>query len=396
MTASKNKVKKLVRSLHRWIGLASGILLLVVALTGSIMAFEEEGREHFQHDYYHLAQTGTERLPVDQLVDTFRVHYPRLKINSIRFKETKDAAFVFFTKERYVFMNPYTSQITADLPLSRDFFSVVRLIHTELYMGPVGKTIVHFNVLLFFIMCISGLILWWPRKWRFFRQAATVNLSVSSKRTNYDLHRVLGFYALPILLIICFTGLFMAFDTTKDLVAFITHNPAPEKDDPPIIQKPAPVPGAPKPKKFSVAQAYAYASAHYPGALETFLTPGTKETPIRVVMRYPYTVVRQQNTFYFNQWDGTLVSSDLYDNYSAYDKVARSNYNLHTGKIAPLGIFSKILYCLAALTAASLPITGLRIWLARKKKSPAKPKPAPAASTAPASPASPATPPFTV
>src|SRR6202000_225664 len=103
--------KKTIRSLHRWLGLITGALLLVVAITGCIMAFEDEGREHFLHDYYHVAQTGVARLPADQLVDSFRTRYPKLKINTVRFKETADASYVFFTKERYVYMNPYTSAI---------------------------------------------------------------------------------------------------------------------------------------------------------------------------------------------------------------------------------------------------------------------------------------------
>lgn len=360
-----DNIKKKFRILHRWMGLITGALLLVVAITGSIMAFEEEGREYFQHDYYHLTQVGEQRLPVDKLIENYRALYPKLKINSLRFRETKDAAFVFFTKERYVFMDPYTGRVTLDLPLSHDFFTVVRLIHTELYMGEFGKTIIHINVLIFTLICISGLVIWWPKKWKFFRQAVSINTKNGAKRTNYDLHRALGFYAMPVFLIICFTGLFMAFDTTKNLVSFVTGNTA--HDETPSLPQ-LDSTATPKKKKFSVDQAYQYAAIHYPGAAETFLTPGNKTTPIRVVMRYPFKVVRQQNTIYFDQRNGNLLRADLYTNYNSYDIVAKSNYNLHTGKIRPLGIFSKLLYFLAALAAASLPITGLRIWLGRKKK----------------------------
>lgn len=365
MALSRNVIRKYIRFIHRWLGLVAGVVVLIVALTGSILSFEEEGREYFQHDYYHITPPGTARLPLDQLVDSFRVYNPKTKINSIRFKETMDAAFVFYTKDRYVFMDPYTARIITTLPLNRDFFTVVRIIHTELYLGETGKTIIHWNVLLFFFSCISGLILWWPRKWRFVRQAVRIDLrSGNAKRVNYDLHRALGFYALPVLLVISCTGLFMAFDTTKNIVAFITRSPVPAKEDALTVKKPAGTGHG----HFSLEAAYAYTREHYPGARETFATPGLKETPIRIVMRYPFTILRRQNTFYFNQWDGTLLKTELYADYNGYDKVARSNYNLHTGKIGPLGIGSKILYCLAALAAASLPITGVCIWLGKKKK----------------------------
>src|SRR5262245_48594601 len=102
-SASRDRIKRTVRTLHRWLGLISGILIVVVALTGCLLAFEEEGRDYLMHDQYHLAHPGTARLSLDRIVDTFRVHYPKAKINSLRFKEKADAAFVFFLKDRYVF-----------------------------------------------------------------------------------------------------------------------------------------------------------------------------------------------------------------------------------------------------------------------------------------------------
>jgi len=353
--------KSTFRTLHRWLGLMSGILIVIVALTGAILAFEEEGRDRLWHDYYHIANPGTERLPIARLVDSFKVYYPKVKVNSIRFKENPDAAFVFFTKDRYVWMNPYTSTMIGSVPLNREFFTVVRNLHTELLLGPAGKTIVHFNVLFFFFILLSGLVLWWPKKWRFVKKAITIDAG-SPKRLNFDLHRALGFYALPILLIISFTGLFMAFDATKQGVAFVTRSPMPEKEDALVAEKPVEK-GA---KRFTIDKAYAYAATNYPGAKETFVTPAAGKSPIRIVMRYPSNILRRQNTFYFNPYTGDLLRSDLYTNYTAYDKVARSNYNLHTGKIGFLGIAGRILYFLAALAAASLPITGFLIYYNRK------------------------------
>ena len=357
-------IKKNILFVHRWLGLLSGLLVVLVALTGSLLAFEDEGRDYLEHDYYHIAHPAAQRLSLDQMVDTFRVYNPKIKINSIRFKETADAAVVFFTKEKFVFMDPYTARITATVPVSSDFFYMVRLLHTQLMLGDVGKTIVHINVLLFFIICLSGLVMWWPRKWSLFRSAASIKFSGSRKRVNYDLHRALGFYALPILLIISFTGLFMASDSTKNFVSFITRSPIPEKEESIAVTKPE---GAGH-HHYSLDSAYAYAKEHYPGARETFIVPATKETPIRIALRYPYTIVRNQNTLYFNPWDGSLVRTELYANYNGFEKMSRSNYNLHTGKIGPLGIFSQILYCIVALIAASLPITGFYIWLGKRNK----------------------------
>jgi uncharacterized iron-regulated membrane protein len=85
--------------------------------------------------------------------------------------------------------------------------------------------------------------------------------------------------------------------------------------------------------------------------------------------------VRKQNTLYYHANSGKLLASELYDNYTGYDKIAKGNFDFHTGRIRALGIGSKIIYFLAALVAASLPVTGFLIWWGRKKK---KKSPAPA------------------
>src|SRR6186713_2343154 len=97
------KLKKLIRTLHLWLGLTSGVVVVIVGLTGAALVFEEEGRELAQHHYYYV-NPGADRLPLQQMVDTFKSHYPKEKILSIRFKESRDAAMVVFTRGRLISM----------------------------------------------------------------------------------------------------------------------------------------------------------------------------------------------------------------------------------------------------------------------------------------------------
>lgn len=356
--------RKIVDTLHLWLGLPSGLVVLIVSVTAALFVFEEEGRDIFQYNYYHVQDVQANRLPLKQMVDTFKLHYPKEKITSIRFQEAKDAAFVFYCKKDLaVSIDPYTAKIIGARNLDRDFFTVVQQIHTHLLLGKVGNEFVRWNVLIFFFMCISGLILWWPKQKRFFKQAATIRFSTKNlKRLNWDLHSVLGFYALVILLIISFTGLFWMFDTTKNIVGFLTGSPVPAKE---VKAKS----GYPAIKKYPLDSAYNYMAINYPGAKETFITvPADSVSPIRITMRYPYTIVRKQNTILFDRYTGKIVKKDLYSQYTAYDKVAMSNYDFHTGRIRILGIGSKIIYFLAALVAASLPVSGFMIWWGKRKR----------------------------
>jgi len=369
----KQRFKKIVRNIHLWLGLSSGLVVFIVALTGALYIFEEEGRELFQHRYYHIPESNVNnpRLPVDQMKQTVTARYPNEKISSIRFQETKDAAFIFFMEKRFVSVDPTTAQIIGVRNRNADFFTVVLKVHMELYLGEVGKEIIRWNVLIFFLMCVSGLILWFPKQVRFFKQATRINFKTKNyKRLNWDLHSVLGFYALLILFVISLTGMFWVFDTAKEITAAIaggtTQYNAKRKPIQPETMG-----------HFTLQDAYAAATQDFPGAKETFITPyNDKDATIRVTMRYPYSIVRKQNTLYYSANTGKLVFSELYKNYTGYAAVARSNFDFHTGRIRALGIGSKIVYFIVALIAASLPVTGFIVWWGRrhKKKIPAPAK----------------------
>ncbi|WP_431217248.1 PepSY-associated TM helix domain-containing protein [Puia sp. P3] len=361
--AKKGSFKKLIRTLHLWLGLTSGLVVFTIAVCAAILVFEDEGRDYFQHDFYHVATVGARRLPVKQLVDTFKVHFPKDKITNIRWKEKADAAVLFISRKNItVSIDPYTSGIIGVQRQTRDFYSVVLDLHTHLLMGDFGNAIIKANVLIFFIMCVSGLILWWPKQKRFFKQAVRINFRTKNwKRLNWDLHSVLGFYALIVLFIVSLTGMFMVYDSVKQLAGFVTHSPVPPKEvQLKSVRGEAGV-------KYSIDKAYATMASMYPGATETFITPAGDSTgSIRVLMRYPYAIARRQNSMVFDQYSGKVLKTELYTQYTGYDYVAKSNYNLHTGKIAALGIGSKIIWFLAALIAASMPVTGFMIWLGRK------------------------------
>ena len=361
--SKKGQFKKLIRTLHLWLGLSSGLVVLIIAICAAILVFEDEGRDYFQHDFYHVATVGAQRLPVKQLTDTFRVHFPKEKITNIRWREKPDAAVLFISRKNItVSIDPYTSKILGIQRQNRDFYSIVLDLHTHLLMGDFGNAIIKANVLIFFIMCVSGLLLWWPKQKRFFKQAVRINFKTKNwKRLNWDLHTVLGFYALIVLFIISLTGMFMVYDSVKQLAGFVTHSPVPMKEE--KIKSARGEAG----QNYSMDKAYATMASMYPGATETFITPPADSTGvIRVLMRYPYAITRRQNTMVFDRYTGRVLKTELYSQYTGYDYVARSNYNLHTGKIAALGIGSKIIWFLVALIAASMPVTGFMIWLGKK------------------------------
>lgn len=358
-------IKKIFDFIHLYLGLVSGVVVFVVSITGCLYVFEEEARGIFQAKYFYVeTPTNQARKTLFEISDAVKKAYPKEKITQIRFESAPESAYLYHTKtKKAISVNPYTLQIAGVRNLESDFFVFILDLHRTLKLGEIGEQIIKWNVLIFLVLCISGFVLWLPKQRKFLKQALTVKWKTKNwKRLNWDLHSVLGFYGLFILILVSLTGIFWVFDSAKNLVSVITGEKITKTKAPENKMKDST-------KIFLMESAYYAAKKQYSGELQTFISnPEKANQPIRVLFRYPYSLIRKQNTLFFDKNTGEILREDLHKNYNNYDKVMRSNYDFHTGSMPIFGIGSKILYFLASLFAASLPITGFLIWWGRRKK----------------------------
>ena len=77
-------MKVFFRRIHLYLGLASGLFLVLVCLTGSLLVFEQE-LEHLWHPArYYVAAAGGPRLPLAQLTAAVRAAKPKAKVSSFK------------------------------------------------------------------------------------------------------------------------------------------------------------------------------------------------------------------------------------------------------------------------------------------------------------------------
>jgi uncharacterized iron-regulated membrane protein len=78
---------------------------------------------------------------------------------------------------------------------SKLFPYVERLVdfHDNLLLGTAGRTLNGVGALCLTMLCLTGIILWWPgvQRWR---RSLTVNVKATFPRLNWDLHNALGFW----------------------------------------------------------------------------------------------------------------------------------------------------------------------------------------------------------
>jgi uncharacterized iron-regulated membrane protein len=72
--------------------------------------------------------------------------------------------------------------------------------------GNWGGLVLAVSAILLLLLVLTGLVIWWPRRGKF-RQGLRVRRGKGRYKLNYDLHKVVGFVALPALAIWAITGI---------------------------------------------------------------------------------------------------------------------------------------------------------------------------------------------
>jgi uncharacterized iron-regulated membrane protein len=82
--------KKLIQKLHLVLGFTSGLVVLVVSQTGSLLVFEHELEEAVAHDRFFVQSPGKARLPADALLARVRAAYPGRWVAGLRWTQVPE------------------------------------------------------------------------------------------------------------------------------------------------------------------------------------------------------------------------------------------------------------------------------------------------------------------
>ena len=368
-----NPVRKIILKIHLWLGLSTGLVVFIVSITGAMYCFAPELQQLTQ-PYRSVAIQNTRFLPASALIAIAEKQVPDKKAKRLYYGQPNKAAYaLFFDKDGYyyaVFMNPYDGTVLQTKNMRKDFYTIILYLHFTLLI-PYGQEIVGWSTLIFFVMIVSGIILWWPRNKAAKKARFTIKWGTSPKRMNYDLHNVLGFYSSWILLFTVFTGLIWAFDGFAAAVYKITG----QKNS--VIQQKIPVSNASQQNIMVADKAIDkvwYQLEH--DMKDTYqavelMVPQIDSAAILVRANPSEKIFYKTDYRYFDQYSGKEFEGAYgWGKYSDVktlsDRIQRMNYDIHIGAV--LGYPGRIAVFLAALVAASLPITGLLIWLGRRKK----------------------------
>ncbi|MDP9900702.1 PepSY-associated TM helix domain-containing protein [Variovorax ginsengisoli] len=243
--------------LHRWLGLAMAGFLLITALTGSLLAWNDELEAWLAPELFVASPSGP---PIDPLVlreAVLRAH-PEAQAPYQPLAMDPGRTVVFFLVPRrnpatgvaptlranQVFIDPYTGQIRGERHNGRatgglrSVMPVVYLLHRSLAAGNAGALVLGAVALLWTFDCFIGLWLtlpmratpgrrshrsWlsrWAQSWRFRWSAGAYKLHV-------DLHRAGGLWTWGLLLMLAVSSVALTLPSVYDSVtrSLLAHQP---------------------------------------------------------------------------------------------------------------------------------------------------------------------------
>jgi len=382
-------LRKLIYQLHLWLGLTTGTVLCFVSLTGCILAFEDEIKGRLEN-YHTLDQHHGVFQSVAKLREAAAQSLPHITTAHmgcrIDFRGRDKTAIVMFFGPQglyYCYVNPYQAKVLYVTDMSKDFFRIIRAGHRTLFLGNVGKTLIGYCTILFIFILLSGLFLWWPKKWKksTLKASFQIRWAAGRKRLSYELHKVLGFYALVPAMILAITGLVIGFPWfAQGYYAAISQGKALV-----TIEQITSDTSRYRPQSKKNSEQFLDSLSRQHALLRNehlaYLLPQSRTDPLWIIFNPVAPSLQnmesrfQRRFQFYDQYSlAQLPSSNIetgdIEDATFSQKVFRANYDLHTGRL--FGMFTKTFFFFISLVCTSLPITGFLVWKNRRYKTPKK------------------------
>lgn len=396
-------MRKLFAKIHLWLSIPLGILISIICLTGAILVFEQEITQALNPNLYRVeAASGSTPLSPSQLAEAISRQVPDpLQLTSLQFAQDPDKpVWAGFRNagRKTLSVNPYTGEVNG-WSQSYPFFQEVRKLHRWLLDAParkgeksVGKVVVGVTTLLMVVILLSGLVIWIPRTSKALKNRLKISCTKGWRRFWYDSHAATGIYTLVFLLVMALTGLTWSFGWYRT-AAYSLFGATPQTMEAGHGNAGNREAGATSQRNHTHPDRQPDSRPRRTGTDESDTRPKNAQRPYRtwdqvlagLQQTYPsYTSIklernsaqiitspegslRKSDTARFQAEDGTITGITTSDQVPISQKMKGYFYSFHTGTWG--GMWTKILYFLAAFLGGILPLSGYYLWYKKKKGS---------------------------
>ena len=233
------KVRPALRVAHLWVGLVLSLLLLVLALSGSALVYKEAW---WRLVHPELRAPATEPAPEARAaaIAAGAGHFPG-EVRSVKMPEPGVGAYHLFLTEGEAFLHLETLEVLDRWTLRQRLMGLLFDVHAHLLAGERGEKVGGVLALLGAFLMVTGVYLWWPARRRTGLRTLFPDRLTRSKLI--ALHRDLGIYSTPILLILLLSGAGIVFYGAAGLLLNGLFGDPPQAVDPTPAQVAFPASG---------------------------------------------------------------------------------------------------------------------------------------------------------
>ena len=370
MMATKSGTQRgfnLKRTIWRWhflAGIYVSPVVLIVSITGALYVFRPELEPLLYPDLLSVTPSETV-VSLDRQVAAAKEYIgPDWSVMTVDIDRTQPSfpnGVVVQNSEyqvKTIYVDPYTGKALGELE-NPNFFGVVLDIHATLMGGMIGRFFVELATCWAIFLAVTGVYLWWPRTlarlkgvwWPRFRAQPYVVVR--------DIHTLTGIWLLPVLILILVSGLIFSlmWGASYHGVAFVTDAYAVRFDPP----KSVPIDVS---TTASLDSIWMNANGHHELQRTSIHLPQHDQDSF-IVETGGNLGASASDVLVLDQYSGDLLLHKRLSELPVMAQITSWAYPFHVGSV--LGITTKIIWLIASLVLALMPITGIAMWLIRRR-----------------------------
>lgn len=214
------RVRQIFFWVHLCLGLAAGVIFLVMCVTGVLVAYRPQ--LEFMANHWGLsskpAAPGARPLSIEELAERVRENAGLTPETITLYPGDRSTVDVAFGRSAgVIYADAYTGAILGrPSPAVFGFFAKTMSWHTALGIdtrNPLGQTMIDVGNLVSFIAIVVGVYLWLPRKWTWRHVKAVLFLrpGLTGKARDFNWHNVIGIWALVPLVVMVWSGVAISY-----------------------------------------------------------------------------------------------------------------------------------------------------------------------------------------
>lgn len=343
---------------HRWLGLTAGLLLMLNALTGAMMLAARPLDRALHAQLFEVAASGN-AVPVEDIRQSLLREFGGEASFTLRPPRQPDESMLVHVRSTtwkgQAYYDPYTGARLGAREEHEGFANLLFEFHSALLSGDTGKKVLAFNTLTMLLMLLTGLLLWWPRRWR---GAFAVNLRSGLFRGLSDLHRVGGVLLGGWILVCVASGTWMAW---RPISQWVTQVAGQKALAPPLV------PAAAQGRAATADEMLATANTALPGGLVGYLgLPAKPTTAVRVRKKLaddPHP--NGLSSVWLHPQTGAVLRVDRWTQLDIGARLYAWVYPFHAGLLA--GALGVVATAAAGLVLFGFGVSGTWLWWLRRR-----------------------------